>query len=238
MSDGSLGYGNINDENNLIYNYNTAPDDIKYKWNYLFGNLPKDIRDQILMDKVSTFSITNYKTADKMSDILLSLKGINNNSTILDGTACVGGNTISFAKKGFKVISVELDKQRSELLLHNIKLYNLDNKVKVYNKNLLDIYKRFKVDVLFIDPPWGGIEYINEEFIDLYLGDLEISELCFKIKNYTKYIAIKTPINFDYKKFKNNILNFNNRTKKFKFIIKNPITLKKMLLIIIYIQKL
>ena len=157
MSDGSLGYGNVNDENNLIYNYNTAPDDIKYKWNYLFGNLPKDIRDQILMDKVSTFSITNYKTADKMSDILLSLKGINNNSTILDGTACVGGNTISFAKKGFKVISVELDKQRSELLLHNIKLYNLENKIKIYNKNLLDIYKRFKVDVLFIDPPWGGI---------------------------------------------------------------------------------
>ena len=51
----------------------------------------------------------------------------------------------------------------------------------------------------------GGIEYINEEYIDLYLGDLEISELCFKIKNYTKYIAIKTPTNFDYNKFKTKI---------------------------------
>jgi predicted RNA methylase len=236
MSDGSLGYGNI--ENNPIYNFNSAPEEIKYKWNYLFGNLSKDKREQILMDKVSTFSITNYKTADKISDILLSLKGINTNSTILDGTACVGGNTISFAKKGFNVISVELDKQRSELLSHNIKLYNLENKIKIYNKNLLEIYKRFKLDILFIDPPWGGIEYINEEYIDLYLGDLEISELCFKIKNYTKYIAIKTPTNFDYNKFKTKILEFNNHTKKFKFIIKKPIILKKMLLIIIYIQRL
>jgi hypothetical protein len=44
--------------------------------------------------------------------------------------------------------------------------------------------------------------------------------------------------NFDYNKFKTKILEFNNHTKKFKFIIKKPIILKKMLLIIIYIQRL
>jgi len=129
------------------------------------GSLSKDKREQILMDKVSTFSITNYKTADKISDILLSLKGINTNSTILDGTACVGGNTISFAKKGFNVISVELDKQRSELLSHNIKLYNLENKIKIYNKNLLEIYKRFKLDILFIDPPWGELNILMKNIL-------------------------------------------------------------------------
>ena len=41
------------------------------------GSLSKDKREQILMDKVSTFSITNYKTADKISDILLSLNIFN-----------------------------------------------------------------------------------------------------------------------------------------------------------------
>lgn len=118
MSDGSLGYGNINEnETDIVYNYNTAPEDIKYKWNYLFGNLSKNKREQILMDKVSTFSITNYKTADKISDILLSLKGININSTILDGTACVGGNTISFAKKGFNVISYYLYSEIISIIL-------------------------------------------------------------------------------------------------------------------------
>ena len=129
------------------------------------GNLSKDKREQILMDKISIFSITNYKIADKMSDILLSLKGINNNSTILDGTACVGGNTISFIKKGFNVISAELDKQRSELLLHNIKLYNLENKLKIYNKSLLDIYKKFKVDILFIDPPWEELNILMKNIL-------------------------------------------------------------------------
>lgn len=234
MSDGSLGYG-IEESENISYNYYTAPENIKYKWNYLFGDLELNKRNLILMDKVSTFSITNYKVADKMSKILLSLRGINNKSIILDGTACVGGNSISFAKNKLNVISVELNKKRSEMLKHNIKLYNLEDKIKVYNKNLLDFYKKYKVDIIFIDPPWGGVDYINNTNIDMYLGNIEISDLCFKFKNYTKYIAIKTPLNFNYEKFRENILNHNSHTKKFKFNIKNPIYLNKMLLIIITI---
>lgn len=228
--DGSLGYGEFADAN-VVYNYDNAPHDLKFKWEFLFGDLPVAKLNRILMDRVATFSITNYKTADEISAKLLTLSGIYQGSTIMDGTACAGGNTISFAKNGFKVIAIELDRLRSKLLKNNVDVYGFSESVKVYNKNLLKSYSKYKADILFIDPPWGGVGYRKQKSIDLFLGKTNISDLCIAAKDHFKYIAVKTPINFNYKGFKAKL-------KKNNCSVSPSIKLKRMLLIIVSTNKL
>ena len=50
------------------------------------------------MDEVASFSVTEANFADKISNIILKIPKIKSNMSIIDATACVGGNSISFCK--------------------------------------------------------------------------------------------------------------------------------------------
>ena len=53
-----------------------------------------------------------------------------------DGTACVGGNVLSFARKFPQVNAVELSAQRAEMLKHNVSVAGVDSvKALVYKTN-------------------------------------------------------------------------------------------------------
>ena len=72
-----------------------------------------------------------------------------------DGMACVGGNTISFAKKFHKVIANELDASRYNILQHNTKeVAGCSSNVEFRNESVLDLVKQARFDVLFLDPEW------------------------------------------------------------------------------------
>jgi len=68
----------------------------------------------IQMDSVSEYSITDAKTASHQTIILKSFTPTD--SIITDGTACVGGNAISFARSFRKVNAVELNPERFAML--------------------------------------------------------------------------------------------------------------------------
>ena len=148
----------------------------------------------------------------------LKLKDI----TITDATAGVGGNTISFSKKMYKINSIELDKTRYECLLNNINIYNLNN-VTTFNGDYLDFLDNLTQDIVFLDPPWGGKSYKSIENIKLSLGDTSIEEICNMLHDKTKLICLKLPLNYDLDYFNNNINNFEIKIN----------TLQKMLIIIL-----
>lgn len=101
--------------------------------------------------------------------------------TIIDGTACVGGDTISFAldRQIEHVIAIEISTARYECLLNNLALYPhlIASKVFAVNQNFLIWLDEMKSQLIengasavFLDPPWGGSEYKNRSIIDeLYL---------------------------------------------------------------------
>ena len=70
-------------------------------------------------DNEGLWSITLPQDADTISQIILNES--NSDITIFDGTAGLGGNTISFAKYFKNVIAVEMNKDRFMLLQNNIK---------------------------------------------------------------------------------------------------------------------
>lgn len=78
--------------------------------------------------------------------------------TITDGSANMGGNTISFLMNKFSVNVVEIDKPTCKILENNVSLYKFDIKYKVFYADYTIIYEKLKQDIVFLDPPWGGLQ--------------------------------------------------------------------------------
>ena len=78
-------------------------------------------------------------------------------------------------------------------------------------------------DVVYIDPPWGGIGYKNKNKLDLYLSNMEIYKIIAEIKNYhpNSLVFLKLPLN----------ANLNNIDIKNKFVILNKKELPSFYLI-------
>lgn len=69
----------------------------EWKWDHYFREVDPSIRGQIEMDEVALFSVT----VDKMMRIpsrSASVSIFHDSAKVCDATACVGGNTMSFAK--------------------------------------------------------------------------------------------------------------------------------------------
>lgn len=122
------------------------------------------------------FSITDCRSAEKMSKILLNLPGISKESTITDMTSCVGGNVISFSRFFKEVNAIEIDPLRFSFLKHNTEEVVGAKNVNFINGNAVELLLgntsetneagasggggvSLKQDILFMDPPWGGLDY-------------------------------------------------------------------------------
>ncbi|EFJ42504.1 hypothetical protein VOLCADRAFT_97362 [Volvox carteri f. nagariensis] len=102
----------------------------------IFPYLPYTVRSAMRVDSTAAFSATDQATADKMTDVLAGLaerlllpSPLSPSSpplllplTLTDGTACCGGNTLSFARRFQRVVAVELDPDRAADLRHNTAL--------------------------------------------------------------------------------------------------------------------
>lgn len=229
------------------------------KKDFLFRFVNPDIRKKIKLDEEALYSTTDQVTADKITRDILNY--IPQSSTITDATACIGGSAYSFAQQFSNVIAIENNKERFELLKHNMNIltsqpsllntnynhhisHNQHIHCNIYNKlqqyafmqtksnnvecrhgdALLECKKQYQ-DAIFIDPPWGGPEYKTLDKVQLYLSGLPLHEVCKQIHNFTDYIIIKVPVNFDEIQFVNDTQTFmelqrkNSQLRKMKLLI-------------------
>ena len=47
---------------------------------------------------------------------------------------------------------------------HNAKIYGVDHKITFIHGDYFKEAAKYKVDVVFMSPPWGGPDYINESY--------------------------------------------------------------------------
>lgn len=164
-------------------------------------------------DHIGLFSLTSAKISEKLIASIIVLFPENYCISITDSTASVGGNTIAFLliKNFYNVNSVELDKQRYEMLKSNIniKKASIKGEYKLYNSSYLNIKNNLAEDIIFIDPPWGGPDYYKLTKVKLFLDDIHLGEIInslFIDKSELKYVLIKAPKNFDIDDFISTIL--------------------------------
>lgn len=135
---------------------------------------------------------------------------------ILDGLACIGGNTYSFIKifddpKRHFILANEWDKERFAALRHNIKLffkygYLSNPNVKFLNQDFLGVHSvARKADVIFLDPPWIPKSQQEKDEVlstkSFPIGSMELDEVVYKIfKDWfpsVRILILKLPVTHD-----------------------------------------
>lgn len=173
------------------------PPAIASKRDYLFSSVPESVRWKIQVDEVALYSITEGRLAEQQSELFAGIIG--EAATITDATACVGGNTISFAHHFAHVNSVELSAQRSRMLQNNVDVVGLHDKVTVYNGDYTVLMNTLVQDAVFFDPPWGGPDYYKSTALDMFLGPHNIIDIIRKLLDEQRatFIFMKAPLNYN-----------------------------------------
>ena len=115
-----------------------------------------------------------------------------------DAFACIGGDTLGFSKLFKHVNSNELDNTRFEYLKYNMNLFNRTN-ITFYNEDYFELVKKIKQDVIYLDPPWGGVDYKNSIKLKIVIGNNKLEDLCRSIINgkLCELLILKLPYNYD-----------------------------------------
>lgn len=189
----------------------------------LFPDVAVALRSQLLLDDVAIYSATDQRTADIMSNIILQYTPAS--STIVDATASSAGNTLSFAKFFDRVIAIERNPCRFENLKHNARVMGKENIHFICADSLnvllpskfrpgtavvhptfpLSAYRHSEapLDVIFMDPPWGGPAYRRSPKISLFISQVPLACIIKELANnqVARIVAIKVPNNFDMTEF-------------------------------------
>jgi tRNA/tmRNA/rRNA uracil-C5-methylase (TrmA/RlmC/RlmD family) len=159
------------------------------------GFATEEDKSKIQLSNIGLYSVTDYKTADMISQKIKEY--FNTNDIIVtDGTANMGGNTISFGKYFKHVNAIEIVPLHCDIVKNNIDAHKLDN-IQVICGDFLEKYKTLKQDVIFLDPPWGGKNYKEEKSLDLFLSGRNLIYIVNDLINYAKLLVLKVPRNYN-----------------------------------------
>ncbi len=168
--------------------------------------LKDKLKDNFKVNKEGSFSITRPHESEQIIQIVKQKVGSLENMIITDATACMGGDLVNFSKECRFVNGVEVDPENFELLIENAKRFNCHN-VILFCQDYIDIFKSLKQDIIYMDPPWGGVDYKTKESIKLKIGDTNLWSLLKQIreKQLAKYVFVKVPLNvsLDFIKYDN-----------------------------------
>ena len=176
----------------------------------LFMRPPNGNYEDIEIDDESVLCITPHRTSNIICDI------IKTNSVVLDpilfdGTAGCGGDTITFAQAFSNVIACELNFERYKMLVNNICVYGLSNVTLLHGNSVSTLPKLNNIDIVYIDPPWGGQTYKKHKNLHLQLDTMFVDEFVnFAFddelqQSNISMVVIKLPLNYDLYSFCTNI---------------------------------
>lgn len=212
--------------------------------NKLFPLPPNESFHKLMIDDESV----SYITTPINSDMIVAIIDFHIpdhiqrfDLTVLDGTACVGGDSITFGKTFGTVISSEIDLGRYRMLKNNLLEYELYNVVPV-NSDCLKILERINfIDIAYFDPPWGGRQYKYKTDLRLSIGDFYIDELVNYVFNSTsknihnintcksdiQMIVLKLPKNYDLKTLHDNTKHLNITMYLYELLKMHVVVIKK-----------
>lgn len=112
-----------------------------------------------LLDEEGWFSVTPEHIANQIAERCRC-------EVIIDAFCGVGGNAIAFAKTCERVIAIDNSPVRIALARHNAAIYGVADRIEFIQADFVSFAKALarssskqRADVVFLSPPWGGIDY-------------------------------------------------------------------------------
>ena len=116
---------------------------------------------------------------------------------LTDGTACVGGDALSFSRHFGHVHAVEANPTHAAMLTHNLTTVYGRTNVTVHEGDYTKLAHRLEQDVIFLDPPWGGRAYKGNRQTPLFLSNIPVAHLVAKrLRGRAKVVVLKVPTNY------------------------------------------
>ncbi|ODO06939.1 hypothetical protein I350_04300 [Cryptococcus amylolentus CBS 6273] len=112
----------------------------------------------LLMDQTGWFSVTPQPIAAHVAQRCQC-------DVIVDAFCGVGGNAIEFAKTCERVIAIDNDLTRLRLARHNALHHGVADRIEFILGDYMEWARSLSaresdaIDVVFLSPPWGGIDY-------------------------------------------------------------------------------
>lgn len=96
------------------------------KW--LFSDLPEEERVKVKMNETAFFSVTPAVYAEKVAGMMRAVLALLGKSpyAVIDGTACVGGDTRLLAKHFDLTVAIEKDPETYTLLQDNLSTWGIN----------------------------------------------------------------------------------------------------------------
>jgi hypothetical protein len=145
------------------------------------------------------YSVTRRRDADRILEIMEKITGDLKTKTITDATGCIGGDTIQFGLRCRFVNSIEINEENFKVLQNNVEVFKLEN-VTLHHGDSTKVFN-WKSDILFIDPPWGGPQYRENQTLELSLSEKRLDQWLEEIllrKIRPNYIFLKLPVNYNF----------------------------------------
>ncbi|BBN17923.1 trimethylguanosine synthase [Marchantia polymorpha subsp. ruderalis] len=114
----------------------------------------------IKLDEEGWFSVTPEVIAEHQA--LRCPTGL-----VIDAFTGVGGNAIQFALKKNYVVAIDIDPTKVELARHNAEIYGVSDSIDFIVGDFFLLAPSLKADFVFLSPPWGGPEYLNQEIYNI-----------------------------------------------------------------------
>jgi len=118
----------------------------------------------IQMDEESWYSVTPEKIAKHIAEVCRC-------GLVVDAFCGVGGNAIQFARTCDRVIAIDIDSNKIEMARNNARVYGVEAKIEFIVGDFFSIAPKLVADAIFLSPPWGGPEYLQEAKYDLQKMD-------------------------------------------------------------------
>ncbi|KAK8749913.1 hypothetical protein OTU49_015126 [Cherax quadricarinatus] len=93
------------------------------------------------------------------------------------------------------VIAIDIDPVKIALARHNAAVYGVADRIEFIIGDFFQLVPRLKADVIYLSPPWGGIEYFRDGTYDVRNlgGVFNCEELLATARTITTDIALYLP---------------------------------------------
>lgn len=173
----------------------------------LFPYKPGVLRTQLKATEDTSHYITRPQHAQEVVSVIRDIARRYDISTheIVDGTACLGGDTLSFLQYFDRVTAVEKDARTYGMLTYNMAVYGYLGTAQlcVAHDDIVACWPWFTSEIVYMDPPWGGSRYKYRDEVELSLSGRPLAALVSDMlaAGRVRFVALKVPNNFAMGKF-------------------------------------